>query len=78
MAASLYQHQKHISLDGHVYSLHAYMINDRFYGALSAAEKKAVDEGVLMAQKIHRDMTREQDMSAKKVLDRERHGSSPS
>lgn len=68
LAASLYQHQKHISLGGHVYSLHAYLINDRFYNGLSATEKKAVDEGVLKAQKIHRDMTREQDLSAKKVL----------
>jgi C4-dicarboxylate-binding protein DctP len=68
MAASLYQHQKHVSLGGHVYSLHAYLINDRFYSGLSAAEKRAVDEGVAKAQKIHRDMTREQDLSAKKVL----------
>lgn len=68
MAASLYQHQKHVTLDGHVYSLHAYLMNDRFYNSLSAAEKKAVDEGVLKARKIHRDMTRDQDLSAKKVL----------
>lgn len=68
LAASLYQHQKHVTLDGHVYSLHAYLINDRFYNGLSAAEKKAVDEGVARAQKIHRDMTREQDLSAKNVL----------
>lgn len=68
LAASLYQHQKHVTLDGHVYSLHAYLLSERFYAGLSAAEKKAVDEGVLKAQKIHRDMTREQDLSAKKVL----------
>jgi tripartite ATP-independent transporter DctP family solute receptor len=68
LAGSLFQHQKHVSIGGHVYSLHAYLINDRFYNGLSAAEKKAVDEGVLKAQKIHRDMTREQDLSAKKVL----------
>ena len=68
LAASLYQHQKHVTLDGHVYSLHAYLVSDRFYNSLSAAEKKAVDEGVEKAKKIHRDMTREQDLSAKKVL----------
>ncbi len=68
MAASLYQHQKHISLDGHVYSLHAYLVSDRFYYTLSEVEKKAVTEGVEKAKKIHRDMTREQDLSAKKVL----------
>ncbi len=68
MAASLFQHQKHVTLDGHVYSLHAYLVSDRFYNGLSATEKKAVDEGVEKAKKIHRDMTREQDLSAKKVL----------
>jgi C4-dicarboxylate-binding protein DctP len=68
MAASLYQHQKHVTLDGHVYSLHAYLIGDKFYNSLSATEKKAVDEGVQKAKKIHNDMTREQDLSAKKVL----------
>lgn len=68
LAASLYQHQKHITLDGHVYSLHAYLVSDRFYKGLTPAEQKAVDEGVLKAQKIHRDMTREQDLSARKVL----------
>jgi C4-dicarboxylate-binding protein DctP len=68
LAASLYQHQKHVTLDGHVYSLHAYLISDRFYASLTPAEKKAVDEGVEKAKKIHRDMTREQDLSAKKVL----------
>ncbi len=39
-----------------------------FYNGLAAAEKKAVDDGFLKAQKIHRDMTRDQDLSAKKVL----------
>lgn len=68
MAASLYQHQKHVTLDGHVYSLHAYLVSERFYNSLTPTEKKAVDEGVEKAKKIHRDMTREQDLSAKKVL----------
>ncbi|NNU45347.1 TRAP transporter substrate-binding protein [Ramlibacter montanisoli] len=68
LAASLFQHQKHVTLDGHVYSLHAYLVSDRFYNGLTAAEKKAVDEGVQKAKKIHNDMTREQDLSAKKVL----------
>lgn len=68
LAASLYQHQKYATLDGHIYSQHAYAMSDRFYNGLSAPEKKAVDEAFLKAQKIHRDMTREQDLSAKKVL----------
>ncbi len=68
IAASLYQHQKHVTLDGHVYSLHAYLVSERFFNSLSDVEKKAVTEGVDKAKKIHRDMTREQDLSAKKVL----------
>ena len=68
LAASLYQHQKHITLDGHVYSLHAYLVSERFFNTLNDGEKKAVTEGVEIAKKIHRDMTREQDLSAKKVL----------
>lgn len=68
LAASLYQHQKHVTLDGHVYSLHAYLVSDRFFNGLSEVEKKAVTEGVEKAKKIHRDMTREQDLSAKSVL----------
>ena len=68
LAASLYQHQKYVTLDGHVYSLHVYLMNDKFYNSLSAAEKKTVDEGIDKAKKIHRDMTCEQDLSAKKVL----------
>ncbi|MCX7139899.1 MAG: TRAP transporter substrate-binding protein DctP [Proteobacteria bacterium] len=68
MAASLYQHQKYATLDGHVYSLHAYLVSDRFFSRLSDAEKKAVTEGVDKAKKIHRDMTRAQDLEAKDVL----------
>jgi tripartite ATP-independent transporter DctP family solute receptor len=68
LAASLYQHQKHVTLDGHIYSLHAYLISDKFFNGLTDIEKKAVTEGVDKAKKIHRDMTREQDLSAKKVL----------
>jgi TRAP-type transport system periplasmic protein len=45
LAASLYQHQKYISLNGHVWSVHAYLMNERFYQGLSATEKQAVQEG---------------------------------
>ncbi|WP_416798128.1 DctP family TRAP transporter solute-binding subunit [Ciceribacter azotifigens] len=68
MAASLYQSQKYATLDGHVYSLHAYLISDTFYQSLTDAERKAVDDCVIPARDIHRDMTRAQDLAAKKVL----------
>lgn len=70
LAASLYQHQKYATLDGHVYSIHAYLVNERFYQGLTAAERKAVDEGVAKASAIHRKMTSEQDKNAKAILEK--------
>ncbi|MFO1268836.1 MAG: DctP family TRAP transporter solute-binding subunit [Rubrivivax sp.] len=70
LAASLYQHQKYATLDGHVWSVHAYLINERFYQGLSATERKAVDEGVAKAVAIHRKMTSDQDKSAKAILEK--------
>lgn len=70
LAASLYQHQKYVTLDGHVWSIHAYMINERFYQGLSAAEKKAVEQGTREAIAIHRKMTSEQDKNAKQILEK--------
>ena len=70
LAASLYQSQKFATLDGHVWSVHGYCINDRFYQGLSAAERKAVDEGVAKAIQIHRRMTSDQDKNAKAILEK--------
>jgi C4-dicarboxylate-binding protein DctP len=72
LAASLYQSQKYATLDGHVWSIHAYLINERFYQGLTAAERKAVDEGTQKAIAIHRKMTSAQDKDAKQIL--EKHG----
>jgi len=68
LAASLYQHQKYVTLDGHVWSIHAYMVSDRFYQGLSAEERKALDEATRKAVAIHRKMTSEQDRNAKQIL----------
>ena len=70
LAASLYQHQKFATLDGHVWSIHAYLINERFYQGLTPTEKKAVDEGVQKAVAIHRKMTSDQDKNAKQILEK--------
>ncbi|MCU0774364.1 MAG: DctP family TRAP transporter solute-binding subunit [Ideonella sp.] len=70
LAASLFQHQKFATLDGHVWSVHGYLINERFYQGLSAAEKKAVEEGTQKAIAIHRKMTSDQDKNAKEILER--------
>ncbi|MCX7660768.1 MAG: DctP family TRAP transporter solute-binding subunit, partial [Caldimonas manganoxidans] len=72
LAASLYQHQKYATLDGHVWSIHGYLINERFYQGLSAAERKAVDEATAKAIAIHRKMTSDQDKNARQIL--EQHG----
>ncbi len=68
LAASLYQHQKYISLDGHVYSWHAYLMNDRFYNSLTPEEQKVIRKGVDIAKVIHRGMTAAQDMNAPTML----------
>ena len=68
LSASLYQHQKYATLDGHIYGFFGYLLNDRFYAGLSPTERTAVDEGVEKAKQIHRTMTRDQDLSAKAVL----------
>jgi C4-dicarboxylate-binding protein DctP len=70
LAASLYQHQKFATLDGHVWSIHAYLINERFYQGLTPTEKKAVDEGAQKAIAIHRKMTSDQDKNAKQILEK--------
>ncbi len=68
LAASLYQHQKYISLDGHVYSWHAYLMNDKFYNGLTPLEQKAIVRGVNIAKIIHRGMTAAQDTNAPTIL----------
>ena len=68
LAASLYQNQKYITLDGHVYSWHAYLMNDRFYNGLTPEEQKVVQKGVEIAKIIHRGMTAAQDMNAPSIL----------
>ena len=70
LAASLYQHQKFATLDGHVWSIHAYLINERFYQGLTPTERKAVDEGAQKAVAIHRKMTSDQDKNAKQILEK--------
>lgn len=68
LAASLYQHQKFITLDGHVYSWHAYMMNDRFFSSLSPEQQTIVLKGVQIAKIIHRGMTAAQDLNAPAIL----------
>ena len=70
LAASLYQHQKYATLDGHVWSIHAYLVNERFYRGLTDVERKAVDEGTAKAVAIHRRMTSDQDKQAKQILEK--------
>ena len=57
-----------MTLDGHVWSIHAYMVNERFYQGLNAAQKKAAEEATKKAIDIHRRMTADQDKQAKQIL----------
>lgn len=68
LAASLYQSQKYVSLDGHVYSLHAYLMSDRFFNRLGKEEQAAVLQGTEIAKVIHRGMTTAQDANAETIL----------
>ncbi len=68
LAASLYQYQKYATLDGHVWSIHAYMMNDRFFKGLTAEQQQIVMEGTKIARDIHRKMTAAQDNAAKEIL----------
>jgi C4-dicarboxylate-binding protein DctP len=70
LAASLYQYQKYVTLDGHVWSVHGYVISEPFYQGLTAVERKAVEEGTRKAMAIHRKMTSDQDKNAKEILGR--------
>lgn len=66
--ASLYQNQKYVSLDGHVFSWHAYLMSEDFYQSLTDAEKTAVNQCVEIAKVIHRGMTAAQDANASAIL----------
>ncbi len=66
--ASLYQHQKYVSLDGHVFSWHAYLMSDAFFQGLTDDEKSAVEQCVEISKTIHRGMTAAQDANATAIL----------
>ena len=66
--ASLYQHQRYVSLDGHVFSWHAYLMNDAYYQGLTADEQRAVNQCVDISITIHRGMTAAQDANATAIL----------
>jgi C4-dicarboxylate-binding protein DctP len=68
LAASLYQYQKYITLDGHVWSIHAYCMNDKFFQSLTPEQQKVVTEATKIARDIHRKMTSDQDLNAKPIL----------
>jgi C4-dicarboxylate-binding protein DctP len=68
LAASLYQSQKYVTLDSHIYSFHAYLMNDKFLKGLTEEQQKAIIDGVNLVKTTHREMTAEQDMNAGKIL----------
>ena len=68
LAAKLYETQKYVTLDAHVYSFHAYLISETFWDSLTADQRKIVQEGVDIAKWVHRGMTSNQDLNAKAIL----------
>ena len=71
LAASLYQYQKYATLDGHVWSVHAYMVNERFFRQLQPSQQAAIVEGARLARDAHRQMTSAQDLAAKELLEKQ-------
>jgi len=69
LAASLYQSQKYISLDAHVYSIHMYLMSPKFWDGLTPDQQQIVQTGVDIAEVVHRGMTTFQDMNAKQILE---------
>jgi TRAP-type transport system periplasmic protein len=68
LAASLYQYQRYVSLNGHVYSVHVYITGENFWQSLGAEEQRIVQDGINIAKEIHRAMTTAQDDSAEEIL----------
>ncbi len=71
LSASLYQYQKYATLDGHVWSVHAYMINEQFFRSLRPSHQAAILEGVRLARDAHRKMTSSQDLAAREILEKQ-------
>lgn len=68
LAASLYQYQQHVTLDGHVYSVHLYLMSGPFWDTLTPELREVVQTGANIAEVIHRGMTTAQDMNAETIL----------
>lgn len=68
LAASLYQNQQYVSLDGHVYSVHLYLMSGPFWESLSPEHRAIVQTGADIAETIHRGMTAAQDLRAEEIL----------
>lgn len=64
LAASLYENQSHVSLTGHVFSLHAYLMSDATWAGLTPEQQEIVRTGATIAMGIHRGMTAAQDSNA--------------
>jgi|HigsolmetaAR203D_1030402.scaffolds.fasta_scaffold00481_32 C4-dicarboxylate-binding protein DctP len=68
LAASLYQTQKYVTLDGHIFSFHAYLISDKFFQSLTPEQQKVIVDGVNLVKSTHRQMTSSQDRNAATIL----------
>jgi C4-dicarboxylate-binding protein DctP len=50
----IYEVNKHVTLDGHVYSTHMVLINEKFYQSLPAEFKQVIKEGALLGTNVAR------------------------
>ncbi|MFN5178705.1 TRAP transporter substrate-binding protein [Limnohabitans sp.] len=56
--AKLYEVQKHLALTGHQYNPQSVMVSKKFWDALSAAEKKIIEEAVAESSRFQRQQAR--------------------
>lgn len=66
--AKLYEVQKHVTLDGHVYGVDWFIINDRFFKGLAPDLQKAVLESAKLACAAERKSSRDLTVSGIKLL----------
>ena len=61
VAMRFHEVQKHMTLDGHVYSPLALLINDKFYTSLPDNFRKVIDDGAIMWRDKIREVRQQQD-----------------
>ena len=68
VSGKLYEVQKYCTLDGHVYGVDWFLMNQKFYQSLSASQRKIINEAAKAAVKAERDFVEGMDVAGLKIL----------